>query len=55
MTDNKNEHQIWSNYDLDYDDWKDDLEEEYPDMTEQERMEMMYETNAIISTMNGVI
>ena len=46
MTSKTNEHLIWSNYDLDYDDWKDYLEEEYPEMTEQERMEMMYETNA---------
>jgi hypothetical protein len=26
-------HIIWSNYDLDYDDWKDDLESEYPDLS----------------------
>ena len=24
-------HLIWSNYDLDYDDWRDDLEADYPD------------------------
>ena len=46
MTSTENEHRIWSNYDLDYDEWKDDLEDEYPDLTESERIEMMYETNA---------
>lgn len=38
-------HIIWSNYDLDYDDWKDDLESEYPDLSENERMSLMYEIN----------
>ena len=34
MTDNKNEHQIWSNYDLDYDEGKarKDEGEEYPEL-----------------------
>lgn len=36
---------IWSNYDLDYDDWKDDLLDEYPELSERERMELMYEIN----------
>ena len=35
-------HIIWSN-DIDYDDWREDLEEQYPDLTEAERMELMYE------------
>ena len=39
-------HIIWSNYDLDYEDWRDDLEAEYPDMTETERMELMHEINS---------
>lgn len=39
------DHLIWSNYDLDYDDWKDDLEAEYPDMTEDERRQLMHEIN----------
>lgn len=39
-------HIIWSNYDLDYDDWKDDLESEYPDLSENERMSLMYEINS---------
>ena len=38
-------HIIWSNYDLDYDDWRDDLEEQYPDLSEDERVELMYEIN----------
>lgn len=29
---------IWSN-DLDYDDWKDDLEEQYPELSENERID----------------
>lgn len=38
-------HVIWSNYDLDLDDWQDFFDEEYPDSTENERYEMMYEMN----------
>ena len=37
-------HVIWSN-DLDYDDWKDDLEEQYPELSENERVTLMYEIN----------
>ena len=37
-------HIIWSN-DIDYDDWREDLEEQYPDLTEAARMELMYELN----------
>lgn len=44
MSDEK--HLIWSNYDLDYDDWKDDLEAEYPELSDSERMELMYEINS---------
>ena len=29
-------HIIWSN-DIDYDNWREDLEEQYPDLTEAER------------------
>ena len=36
---------IWSNYDLDYDDWRDYLLDEYPELSERERMELMYEIN----------
>ena len=39
------DHLIWSNCNLDYEDWKDDLEENYPDMTEDQRVELMYELN----------
>lgn len=39
------DHLIWSNYNLDYEDWKDDLEDEYPHLTEEERIEKMYDTN----------
>ena len=38
-------HIIWSNYDLDYEDWRDDLEAEYPDLTEEQRIALMYEIN----------
>ena len=40
-------HIIWSNYDLDYEDWRDDLEAEYPDLTEGERIALMYEINGV--------
>ena len=42
----KTDHLIWSNYDLDYDDWKDDLEAEHPDLSERERIELMYQINS---------
>ena len=38
-------HLIWSNYDLDYEDWRDDLEEDHPELTVDERMALMYEIN----------
>ena len=38
-------HLIWSNYDLDYEDWRDDLEADYPDLSEDERISLMYEIN----------
>lgn len=38
-------HIIWSNYDLDYEDWRGELEAEYPDLTDNERMSLMYEIN----------
>ena len=38
-------HLIWSNFDLDYTDWKADLEDNYPHLSEQERVELMYEIN----------
>lgn len=42
---NEDRHLIWNNYNLDYDDWKDDLEAEYPDLPENERYERMCEIN----------
>ena len=40
------DHLIWSDYALDYEDWRADLEAEYPDLTDEERRIMMYERNA---------
>ena len=42
----KGEHIIWSDYCLDYEDWREDLEEQYPELTEDERIALMYEINA---------
>lgn len=39
------DHLIWTNKELDYEDWKSDLEEQYPELSEEERIQMMYETN----------
>ena len=39
------DHLIWSDYFLDYDDWREDLEAEYPHLTEYQRMEIMQEAN----------
>lgn len=36
---------IWSNYGLDYADWKEGLEEAYPELTDEERYLLMYEIN----------
>ena len=41
----KERHIIWSNYDMDYEDWRDDLEADYPDLSEDERISLMYEIN----------
>lgn len=53
----KDDYRIWSNADLDYEEWKDWMEEEYPALSEDERVAMMYEemgttlrTNASIWT-----
>ena len=43
MTEQK--HLIWSNYALNFEDWRDDLEADYPDLSEEERMALMYESN----------
>jgi len=36
---------IWSNYNLDYEDWKDFFDDEYPDLDEDKRINLMYELN----------
>ena len=41
---NEQKHIIWSS-DVDYEDWRADLEEQYPDLSEQKRMELMVEQN----------
>lgn len=38
-------HTIWSNMNLDLDDWRDDLLEEYPDCSEDELYRIMWDTN----------
>lgn len=39
-------HIIWSNEDLNYErDWKESLEEDYPDLTDEQRESLMYELN----------
>ena len=43
MTDT--DHLIWSNYCLDYEDWKEDLETEYPDLSDEDRYLKMLEIN----------
>ncbi len=42
----KTDRLIWSNRELDYKDWKNALEAEYPDLTENERINRMYELNS---------
>ena len=39
------DHLIWSNYNLDYEDWRNDLEAEYPELSEDERYYKMLEIN----------
>ena len=43
MTDT--DHLIWTNHDLDYEDWREDLEAEYPELSEDERYYKMLEIN----------
>ena len=45
MADENGRHVIWSNRDLDYEDWRDELEAEYPDLCEDERYLKMLEIN----------
>ena len=39
-------HIIWSDYALDYEDWRDELEAAYPELTEDQRIALMYEINS---------
>ena len=41
----KTEHTIWQNYSLDYEDWKEDLEDLYGEMKESQGYETMCELN----------
>ena len=41
----KDKHIIWTDINLDFEDWKDDLKEQYPDASEDELIFRMYETN----------
>lgn len=34
-------HIIWSNYNLDFEDWRDELEEQYPGLPESELVSLM--------------
>ena len=36
---------IWSNYNLDFEDWRDELEEQYPGLPESELVSLMYDIN----------
>ena len=38
-------HQIWGDIHLDYEEWRDDLEAEHPDWTDDERIQLMHDTN----------
>ncbi|MBR4204512.1 MAG: hypothetical protein IKQ92_03455 [Clostridia bacterium] len=42
---NNKRHVIWGDIHLNYDDWKDDLEANYPELTDSERYELMYDLN----------
>lgn len=42
----KDKYLIWSDLNLNYEDWRADLENEYPNMPEGERVALMYEINS---------
>lgn len=42
---NDGDHLIWSNYHLDYDDWAEDLEAEFPELSDDERYLKMLDRN----------
>lgn len=39
------DHLIWTNYGIDYEDWREYLEDEYPELSEDERAALMYDIN----------
>lgn len=39
-------HVIWGDIDLDLDDWREDLQEDYPELSEDELYQKMYEINS---------
>ena len=39
------DHLIWTNQDLDYEDWREQMEDEYPGLSEGERIYLMHERN----------
>lgn len=43
----EDKHIIWSNYDLDYEDWRGDLETEYPELSEDERISLIKNANPL--------
>ena len=42
----KDRYVLWTDINLDFDDWKDDLQSEYTELSENELIEKMYEINA---------
>ena len=42
----KDRYVLWTDINLNFDDWKDDLQSEYPELSENELIEKMYEINA---------
>ena len=38
-------HTIWSNYNLDFDDWQSDLRQQYPEKSDEQLHQLMYEIN----------
>lgn len=40
-----NDHLIWSNHDLDFEEWKEWIQTEYPNLNPSEQIQMMYELN----------
>lgn len=42
----KDKYILWSDINLDFDDWKDELQAEYPGMSENDLISKMYELNA---------